>query len=294
MKNIVCFLCIILSGAILFSCFSLVAFGEERSLNLGDVNGDTKIDAKDALEVLLYSVSKRGQFSGAPVWEYAPDSPATSTDITCYGIPEKDFESIEAFEHWVKNLPLPPENYAYDLYTFWTYMQPCYQEMFYYDRFYLIPNVDKSLTMEFCMLFPTNLHYSFVDQQGNTYWYGMELTPVRVEPLGEKVAYNGKTFYVDYQENLVRYLIEDYQVTTTLVKNAKGEADLQAAQNAFIKVSLPPMNDPVSLQLGDVNGDKRINAKDALEILKYAVRKIEKFPIEEIVITPTDVTPTDQ
>ena len=44
----------------------------------------------------------------------------------------------------------------------------------------------------------------------------------------------------------------------------------------------------------EVDGKDGINAKDALEILKYSVRKIEKFPIEEIVITPTDVTPTDQ
>lgn len=42
----------------------------------------------------------------------------------------------------------------------------------------------------------------------------------------------------------------------------------------------------------EVDGKDGINAKDALEILKYSVKKITKFPIEEIVITPTDVTPT--
>ena len=44
----------------------------------------------------------------------------------------------------------------------------------------------------------------------------------------------------------------------------------------------------------EVDGKDGINAKDALEILKYSVKKITKFPIEEIVITPTDVTPTDK
>ena len=44
----------------------------------------------------------------------------------------------------------------------------------------------------------------------------------------------------------------------------------------------------------EVDGKDGINAKDALEILKYSVKKITKFPIEEIVITPTDVTPTNQ
>ncbi len=44
----------------------------------------------------------------------------------------------------------------------------------------------------------------------------------------------------------------------------------------------------------EVSGDQKINAKDALEILKYAVRKIDKFPIEEAVVTPTDITPTDK
>ena len=38
----------------------------------------------------------------------------------------------------------------------------------------------------------------------------------------------------------------------------------------------------------EVTGDDKIDARDALEILKYAVEKIEKFPIEEIAITPTD------
>ncbi len=44
----------------------------------------------------------------------------------------------------------------------------------------------------------------------------------------------------------------------------------------------------------EVTGDDKIDAKDAFEILKYSVGKIEKFPIEEVVITPTDVTPTNQ
>ena len=44
----------------------------------------------------------------------------------------------------------------------------------------------------------------------------------------------------------------------------------------------------------EVDGKDGINAKDALEILKYSVKKITKFPVEEIVITPTDVIPTDK
>lgn len=44
----------------------------------------------------------------------------------------------------------------------------------------------------------------------------------------------------------------------------------------------------------EVSGDENINAKDALEILKYSVEKITEFPIEEAVVTPTDVTPTNQ
>ena len=40
-------------------------------------------------------------------------------------------------------------------------------------------------------------------------------------------------------------------------------------------------------EFGDVNGDERIDAKDALEILKYAVGKITKFPVEDTVL-PTE------
>ncbi len=38
----------------------------------------------------------------------------------------------------------------------------------------------------------------------------------------------------------------------------------------------------------NVNGDTFIDAKDALEILKYAVKKIDRFPVEDMV-TPTDI-----
>ncbi len=38
----------------------------------------------------------------------------------------------------------------------------------------------------------------------------------------------------------------------------------------------------------EVDGVVGINARDALEILKYSVRKIDKFPIEESTVTPTD------
>ncbi len=48
----------------------------------------------------------------------------------------------------------------------------------------------------------------------------------------------------------------------------------------------------VQKSAAEVDGKDGINAKDALEILKYSVKKITKFPIEEVVITPTDVTPT--
>ncbi len=40
--------------------------------------------------------------------------------------------------------------------------------------------------------------------------------------------------------------------------------------------------------LGEVSGDGRRDAKDALEILKYAVKKITKFPVEDMV-TPTNI-----
>ncbi len=43
----------------------------------------------------------------------------------------------------------------------------------------------------------------------------------------------------------------------------------------------------------DVNLDDKIDAKDALEILKYAVGKITGFPQREPVVSPSDETPTD-
>ena len=40
--------------------------------------------------------------------------------------------------------------------------------------------------------------------------------------------------------------------------------------------------------VGEVDGLQGINAKDALQILKYAVKKIDRFPVEDMV-TPTDI-----
>ena len=47
----------------------------------------------------------------------------------------------------------------------------------------------------------------------------------------------------------------------------------------------------------DVNGDGAIQAKDALEILKYSVMKIDGFARQPVLYTPvtnTDVTNTNQ
>ena len=50
---------------------------------------------------------------------------------------------------------------------------------------------------------------------------------------------------------------------------------------------------PLQMLAAEVDGIEGVNARDALEILKYTVKKIDKFPIEQVVETPTDVTPTD-
>ena len=51
---------------------------------------------------------------------------------------------------------------------------------------------------------------------------------------------------------------------------------------------------PLQMLAAEVDGIEGIGARDALEILKYTVKKIDKFPIQQGVETPTDVTPTDK
>ncbi len=47
-------------------------------------------------------------------------------------------------------------------------------------------------------------------------------------------------------------------------------------------------------RVSDVTGDGMINAKDALQILRYAVKLIDQFPVEAVPSeTPMDVTSTN-
>ena len=76
-----------------------------------------------------------------------------------------------------------------------------------------------------------------------------------------------------------------YSVDKTVIflpANPTPEQQLEYEQYQYYKSFMKIM--------GDVNEDEEVNAKDALEILKYTVGKIDRFPIEES--TPA-VTPTD-
>ncbi len=50
---------------------------------------------------------------------------------------------------------------------------------------------------------------------------------------------------------------------------------------------------PLQTLAAEVDGVEGISAKDALQILKYSVKKITKFPVLELAVTPTDITPTN-
>lgn len=61
-------------------------------------------------------------------------------------------------------------------------------------------------------------------------------------------------------------------------------AKLEAAEEALKDTDTPvDPNPPVpgEYKVGDLNGDDAVNAKDALLVLQYTVKKIDKFPIEE-------------
>ena len=118
------------------------------------------------------------------------------------------------------------------------------------------------------------------------------------------------------------------QVGETVVTVQHGEGSRVCYATCTVKVVEQSPETPTDITWGDVNQDDKIDAKDALMALKYAVQKIEltakqklaaevngndkidaidallilrrtvikidKFPIEEIVIPPTDVTPINQ
>lgn len=71
-------------------------------------------------------------------------------------------------------------------------------------------------------------------------------------------------------------------------KNVNAQDALLVLRYAVGKVTLTDNQ----FQAAEVTGDGFLNAVDALEILKYAVGKSAKFPIEELMNTPTDVTST--
>ena len=71
-------------------------------------------------------------------------------------------------------------------------------------------------------------------------------------------------------------------------KKIDAKDALEILKNAVDKVKFNLRQTIVS----DVDVDGKINAKDALNVLKKAVGKIEWFPVELAAQTP-DVTPTD-
>ena len=64
---------------------------------------------------------------------------------------------------------------------------------------------------------------------------------------------------------------------------------LEVLKASVKKVELTPLQ----ALAAEVDGIEGIGARDALEILKYTVKKIDKFPIQQGAETPTDITPTD-
>ncbi len=71
-----------------------------------------------------------------------------------------------------------------------------------------------------------------------------------------------------------------------------GDSNFDGNVNATDALAIlkKTVNKPVTTfyeQVSDLNGDELIDAKDALLVLRFAVKKIDKFPIEEI--TPTNV-----
>ncbi len=76
-------------------------------------------------------------------------------------------------------------------------------------------------------------------------------------------------------------------VTGDLKVDAKDA--LEVLKASVKKVALTSLQQAAA----EVDGVVGINARDALEILKYAVRKSDKFPIEKSSETPTDVPSTN-
>ena len=65
----------------------------------------------------------------------------------------------------------------------------------------------------------------------------------------------------------------------SLVNNLDKLEDAEEQAASLGDEPTPPA--PTEYRLGDLDGDNEVNAKDALLVLKFAVGKIDKFPIEQ-------------
>ncbi len=163
--------------------------------------------------------------------------------------------------------------------------------------------------------------------------FAYEMAPSGIPPHEIWTVENGKIAGIadekeDEFDQFYTVTVVGRQVGETVITVQHGRGSRICYATCTVKVVEQSPETPTDITWGDVNQDDKIDAKDALMALKYAVQKIEltakqklaaevngndkidaidallilrravikidKFPIEEIVIPPTDVTPTDK
>lgn len=132
--------------------------------------------------------------------------------------------------------------------------------------------------------------YKFENNTPDVFELNDQWNPQEITVTGKTTGQGTFSFLAGGTEQVVRdvFVYELGNVNSDTKIDAKDA--LMVLKYAVQKMELTQAQQKAA----EVDGKDGINAKDALEILKYSVRKITKFPIEEIVITPTDVTPTDK
>ena len=254
--------------------------------SLANVDCKNRVDPNDALFVLQYSVGKVRKF---PANEF-------SNNVSGDMVPGSDlFESKEDLTTWLDRRETIPANIetfslngGFPIITansddiifksfrnyHYNYSAEYGKVEFYFDSEKIGDSVITALPTD--RRLPLNLEAEFMSA------YGEKYTFLKDGGVLQKHSCNGLEFFcwnsLKYTK-AVCFLKKDVYVLLMELYTEKTWSDsiLDAFNFETLSIEQQVKNKPTVQKTGDVNGDGKIDAEDALMILQYAVGKIDDF-----------------
>lgn len=278
---------------------SCVAVAAEDTYKPGDVNGDSFIDAADALNILKYAVEGFPNLPG----EVLPDKVRGAN--RCGPVPG-EYQTIEDLLIAVRdknmNIHVPDLLYipilTVDRYKLDFVRYNDFE--IYYQYFYTQKLSDEVVPVSYCVTIQPISNFSVAQRADELLDSGVVDSIFTFDFLnGQKAIMYQAGYEIVFMESIVdQNKIEiSIQPNSTIIEEAVKANDRTAMRKniyAYMEQQAKEDFERLFSQFqfkkcdagvviaGDVNGDGIINAVDALYVLQYAVGKREHFPAEDV------------